>query len=215
MNIVPLPSPQMAAIAPNWAAMRTAIAECERIDEVRNLSDKAVALRAYFAQSRDVDNEVAAMRVRLRAERRLGELIEREQEAGRLATAESGRPSEASTTTRLSDIGIPYDRSARAQKLASVPEAQFEAALQSGKPSARALAALAPSNGKARPESIDVQPVLKTWGTIRDFAAAIADESLLPADGWRSHAGIQPFQIAEIESALPIIAAYLAQLEEK
>lgn len=218
--LVALPSEQMAAVAPNWHAMQTAIATCERVDEIKDLADKAVALRAYFAQSRDVDNEIVAMRIRLRAERRLGELIGQEQQAGRLAkpggdgrNQHGGGPS--STTTTLNEIGIPRDRSARAQELARVPVEQFEAALHNGKPSARSIAALAPPKGTAqaaRQPQIDVQPVLKTWGVIRDFAAALADGSMLSADGWASHPGIQPFQVAEIRAAIPIIGAYLDQL---
>jgi len=201
--------------------MRTAIAQCERVDEIKSLADKAVALRAYFAQSRDVENELAAMRIRLRAERRLGELIAAEQAAGRLAAPggdgrnQHGGPSSATTT--LGDIGIPRDRSARAQELARVPAEQFEAALQTGKPSARSIAALAPPKGSApasrTPQPIDVQPVLKTWGTIRDFAAAIKDESLLHPWGWTTHPGIQPFQIAEIRDAIEVIRRYLTALE--
>lgn len=139
--------------------MRAAIAAGERVDEIRPLSDKAMALRAYFAQSRDVDNEVAAMRIRLRAERRLGELIEQEQEAGRLATkGETKQPGRMSTPTTFAELGIPRDRSARAQELARVPEAQFEAALHQPKPSARSIAALAPARGapSQRAQSIEL-----------------------------------------------------------
>jgi hypothetical protein len=47
---------------------------------------------------------------------RLGELIAQEQKAGRLAT--KGHPEQMSSTATLADLGIPRDRSARAQKLA-------------------------------------------------------------------------------------------------
>lgn len=50
-----------------------------------------------------------------------------------------------SSPQRLSDLGIPRDRSARAQELARVPAEQFEAALHAPKPSARNIAALAPA----------------------------------------------------------------------
>ncbi len=69
------------------------------------------------------------MRIRIRAERRMGELIDREQVAGRLASQNTGGHREVSSVATLQDIGIPRDRSARAQELARVPEAQFEAAL--------------------------------------------------------------------------------------
>ena len=216
-DIVPLPTPQMATVAPNWHAMRTAIAECERVDEIKSLSDKAVALRAYYAQSRDVDNEIAAMRIRLRAERRLGELIEREQEAGRLATQSTGGHREVSSMTTLGELGIGRDRSARAQELARVPAEQFEAALSTGRPSARKLAALAPAKDARQvqrtPPAVDVRPVLNTWGAIRDFAAAIDEGSMLGPHEWAQHPGIQQFQVAEIRNAIPVIVGYLTQLD--
>ena len=66
----------------------------------------------------------------------MGELIQVEQEAGRLrAPGGNGSNQHAANITvdditSLSDLGIPRDRSARAQKLAEVPEKEFEAALQ-------------------------------------------------------------------------------------
>jgi len=53
--------------------------------------------------------------LRPRHQARLGELLEAEQKAGRLATQERGRPREASSTTTLSDHGISRDRAARAK----------------------------------------------------------------------------------------------------
>jgi hypothetical protein len=106
-------------------AARAALADASRVDEVKELADKAVAIRAYYSQSRDINNEVAAMRIRVRAERRMGELIEREQEAGRIASPNGDvnqhrRVSSVSTPSTLSELGIPRDRSARAQELARV-----------------------------------------------------------------------------------------------
>jgi hypothetical protein len=209
--IVPLAAKEMSAVAPNWSAMRVAIAHCERVDEIKSISDKAVALRAYFAQTNDVENELGAMRVRLRAERRLGELIQAEQEAGRLAGR--GQPKENSSATRLSDLGIPHDRSARAQKLASIPEDQFEAGLGVSRPSARSLAALAGSDSKKT--DADVEQVLKTWGAIRDLALAVADGSMLSGRRLLDHPHVQAFQLREIRAALPGLLAYLCDLQEQ
>ncbi len=218
---IPLARRELAAVAPNWSAMKLAIVECSKLDEVKALSDKAIALRAYYAQSQDTENETSAMRIRLRAERRLGELIASEQEAGRLASRGDNAHTMMSspTTSTLSDLGIPRDRSARAQELARVPEDQFEAALINGKPSARALAELAPpkSETPARQANgnVDVRPVLATWGAIRDLSVAIQDGSLLAAAGWTRHPGIQKFQVDEIRAALPVIVGYLSQLAKE
>ncbi len=69
----------------------------------------------------------------------MGELIQEEQDAGRLATRVGDRGNQhtggkvvTDDIASLPDLGISRDRSARAQKLADVPAEQFEAALPVG-----------------------------------------------------------------------------------
>lgn len=101
--------------------MRTAIALCSRVDEIANLADKAVAMQAYFRQSQDVENEMECSRTRLRAERKLGELLRRQAENGERAgkgdRASNVAPRNIST---LSDLGIPRDRASRAMQRAQI-----------------------------------------------------------------------------------------------
>ncbi len=81
----------------------------------------------------NTDTERKATEVRLRAERRAGELL---QETGK---AKAGRPpkNRSHDTTKLdrgsptlSERGISKDQSSRWQKLANVPEGDFEDALR-------------------------------------------------------------------------------------
>jgi hypothetical protein len=68
-------------------------------------------------------------------------------ENGQRASAEKGRPKEASNGTMLSDLGITWDQSSKWQALAEVPEEQFEQALKDpthGRPSASDRIAIAP-----------------------------------------------------------------------
>ena len=58
-----------------YDAMVLAIAECHQVDEVKDLRDKAVALKMYFKQARNTEAERKAADIRLRAERRAGELL--------------------------------------------------------------------------------------------------------------------------------------------
>lgn len=108
-----------------------ALAECKAIDEVKSWHDKAAAMQAYGRMAQDKQLETDAAEIRIRAERRLGEIITDQKENGGLNTG--GRPSKETclesrqvTPPTLKDAGISRDLSSRAQKLAAVPEAEFE-----------------------------------------------------------------------------------------
>ena len=58
-----------------YEAACRALAECKSFDEVKSWSDKAAAMQAYGRMAKDKTLEVDAAEIRIRAERRLGELI--------------------------------------------------------------------------------------------------------------------------------------------
>jgi len=109
-----------------------ALAECKAIDEVKAWADKAAALQAYGRMAKDKTLEVDAAEIRIRAERRLGEMIADQKAGGGLNKGklkqgpvvvgdDHGKPA-----PKLADAGISKDLSSRAQKLAAVPEKEFE-----------------------------------------------------------------------------------------
>jgi len=123
--------PAPASLARYDAAVR-ALAEAKSVDEVKDLRDKAEAMRAYARQAKNKQLETDAAEIRIRAERRLGELI-----AGQKATvgmAKGGQPYQSTGSksapveraATLAEAGIDKKLSARAQKMAAVPEAEFE-----------------------------------------------------------------------------------------
>lgn len=108
-----------------------AIAEAVAVDEVKGLRDKAEAMRHYARQSKNHDLEIKCAELRIRAERRLGELIRDRKKTTGLATGARGIgpnavPSEYRNKPTLTDWGVDKKLSSRAQKLAAVPEAKFE-----------------------------------------------------------------------------------------
>ena len=106
-----------------------AIAECKRIDEVKDWTDKAAAIEAYGRMSKNYDIERDAAEIRVRAERRLGQLLlEMPKNSGAKGRGKSALVTDEDTP-KLGDAGISYDLSARAQSLARIPEEQFEQTL--------------------------------------------------------------------------------------
>jgi phage N-6-adenine-methyltransferase len=77
-----------------YSAACQALAAAKNVDEVKDIRDKAEAMRAYAKQAKNKRMEVDAAEIRLRAERRLGELIKLQKETVGLnrGTAGMGRP---------------------------------------------------------------------------------------------------------------------------
>lgn len=112
--------------------MRTAIVEAKSIDDVKEIRDKAEALRQYAKQAGEsLENQNMIAEIKLRAERRAGELIVE------MPKNEGGgdRKSQEYKITgntmlpvipTLADIGISKVQSSRWQSVASIPEAIFE-----------------------------------------------------------------------------------------
>jgi N6-adenosine-specific RNA methylase IME4 len=107
-----------------------AIAEARAVDEVKDIRDKADALRMYWRQAKNRAAEIDMAEIRFRAERRIGEIKKALRAAGELH--EGGRPSKTSDTTsevskiKLSDLEIDDRMSARAEHLADVEPNAFD-----------------------------------------------------------------------------------------
>lgn len=99
--------------------------EANNIIDVRQGIAAAEAVRAYTVKAHlSRDAEQAACEMRVRFERRIGELLHEQREVG--TVAKQGRPAKTSDTTKFSDMGLTGDESSQFQKLASIPEPEFE-----------------------------------------------------------------------------------------
>jgi N6-adenosine-specific RNA methylase IME4 len=105
---------------------RDALAEARRIDEVMDIRNKADALRAYAKQSKDGELIRHATEIKLRATRRMGEMLKQMRERGELA--KQGRPPDKAREglAFLADFGISDLESAAAGKLSALAQDEFE-----------------------------------------------------------------------------------------
>jgi len=114
-----------------YEAMVAAIAAAYEVDEVKEIRNRAVALEAYARQARNVEAERQCVEIRIRAERRAGELLKQMEKAkGSPGNQYTGPLDRGDGSKTLSDLGISYDQSAIWQRLADVPDDKFEAALR-------------------------------------------------------------------------------------
>lgn len=114
-----------------YETAKAALAECRTVDEVKEIHDKAEAVRVYARMAEDVQLEIDAAEIRLRAERRMGLLL-RDMNLHR-----GGRPKKTgsdeepvSEPVRLADLGIDKKLSSRAQKVGGIADRAFDAMVE-------------------------------------------------------------------------------------
>jgi hypothetical protein len=141
--------------------------------------------------------------IRLRAERKAGELLRQ------MEKAKGGNPnlSHRPTGSTLSDLGITRDQSSQWQRLAAVPEPEFEAALAgSDKPTTNGIitAAFPP---KPKPVSGDA---LWLWGRLEEFKRQALDK-----DPVRFLETLTPAMHADVCDLVPRVIGWLEQMRQQ
>jgi len=93
---------------------------------VKNIRDKAEALRLYAKQSRlSLEMQNRCAEIRIRSERRAGEMLS-ERERHPPGPTKQDRSLDGTQPPRLEDLGITKNQSSRWQLIASIPEEHFE-----------------------------------------------------------------------------------------
>jgi hypothetical protein len=115
---------------------RTALAAVHSYDEVKDIMDQAERAAVYARQANDSDLIKYATEIRVRAQRRAGEMLAQTEKApaGRPAVNRSSDTTNSPAT--LADMGITKDQSSNWQALASMSEEHFEATVEAAKDTA-------------------------------------------------------------------------------
>jgi N6-adenosine-specific RNA methylase IME4 len=168
-----------------------ALAEAKAVDEVQAIRNKADALRhaARIAKNRDL--ELDAAEIRMRAERRLGEMLAeqkrtvglnvgvRGQLRGRDASGSSARERPEDDRPTLEEAGIDRKLSMKAQKLAAVPLEQFESLVADWRSAVRA------ENAKVTVNLLKLGREEQQRQARRDLARELSEASAALAPGGR------------------------------
>ena len=105
-----------------YEAARQALQAAHSVDEVKDIRDKAEAMRAYARQANDNDMAIWAGKIKFKAEHRIGQMLEETERA------EGGRPEKTRTkkeqviddTPTLDELGITRKESSQWQQIAGI-----------------------------------------------------------------------------------------------
>ena len=107
---------------------RRALAEATDIDEIRDIIDRAEALRLYWKKAEDgLEIQNRAAEVKIRAERRAGEILS-EMEKARAGRPKKNRSLAATNSSAFTyaELGINKSQASRWQQIASLSTRTFE-----------------------------------------------------------------------------------------
>jgi hypothetical protein len=116
-----------------YEAARSALAAAHSLDEVKDIRDKSEAMAAYARQANDTELIAWATEIKVRAERKAGAmLLVSEKNKGARGVGKSAVTS-CDRTPTLEEIGVTKNQSSRWQRMAAMPDDQFEVVVETSK----------------------------------------------------------------------------------
>jgi hypothetical protein len=193
-----------------YDSMCRAIDAAYRVDEVKDIRDKAIALEHYTRQAHNVEAERQACEIRLRAERKAGKLLaemEKAKPRGSNQHKERSRDVTGPTPTLL-DLGISKKQSSDWQKLAEIPQRDFERSLkESERPTTAGIIREHAEPPKRKPVADDA---LWLWGRLNDFVR----DGLLAKEPEDVLATMTDEMKDDVHVLAPRVAAWLKRIGE-
>lgn len=164
MNLTPA-TVAKAKLPSAYVEAKAALDKCVRLDECKDWAKKAEALASYARQANDDTLWKMATRIQGRAQRRCGELLKKFDAQGKRTDKPRTAPGTKSKTEAATDAGLSKRQKDNAVKTANIPEAEFEAAIESDKPpSATKLAEMGTKSDRK-----GFSQATKLLGTVRRF----------------------------------------------
>jgi len=156
---------------------KIALAQCDAIDQCKEMADKAEALASYARQANDLELRQMADRIQARAIRRCGELLRQIEPASEMNLKQNRRDGTVPSVTRTqaaTDAGLSERQRKTAIRVATVPVAEFERSVESpNPPSVTALAERGKERSKPSPLTVNAASAkaLALWDRLRAFAS--------------------------------------------
>jgi len=175
----------------SYVAARTALAECQSVDECKDWADKAAALAAYAKQAEDIELEQMAARIRARAMRRAGELLK--QFDGRPDNYKRQKEDALhlpSQTRAASEAGFSEWQAKNAVRIANIPADDFDRQVEGNSPPTITTLAEQGKQPRLRPDDYlkgrapaAYNKALHFIGAMREYAKELASydlEAIIP-----------------------------------
>jgi hypothetical protein len=152
---------------------RTALAAVKRVDEAKAIRDKAVAMQVYAKQAKDRALIEDATDIRMRAERRAGELLAEMQKNKGAVAGKTGRKGQPvlDAKPKLSDFGVSKTQSSQWQALAALPQDKFESVVAEARIKMHRAARNAVREAEIEQEREGYRARTEQGGTVADLEA--------------------------------------------
>jgi hypothetical protein len=188
--------------------MCRAITEAYEVDEVKDIRDQAIAFEIYARQAHNVEAERKACEIRLRAERKAGALSAKLEKAQGARRDRHRATMDRSSTKaeQLHAAGVSPRQAKNWEKLAAVPDKEFEAALadRTTRPSTNGIIKMI-KPPKPNPVS---KEALSLWGQLLDFER----DGLLDKTPQEIMATMTPKMRDDVHAVAPRVAAWLKRI---
>jgi len=193
-----------------YEAARNALAEARRVDEVKDIRDKAVAMETYARLAKDRELMEHATQIRVHAEIRAGELLREMTKNKGSVSGKTGRKARPvlDTAPKLADLGITKTQSSRWQKLAALSKDEQQEKVEEAKRKTEAVINPTPRKTTPRkppkaevpslPSAID--PLLSCLMRVRALVFEWLPE--IPLDQWSQLVSELHAEVGHIEQVI-------------